>query len=81
MPRIQDASNPGNRNEYIKLRRYNDERMRTYNPVFSFVQLIGLNILSPFDVEIPVPEGEEETACKIAFLLRGGANQEENAML
>jgi hypothetical protein len=49
--------------------------------IFSFVQLIGLNILSPFDVEIPVPEGEEETACKIAFLLRGGANQEENAKL
>jgi len=34
--------------------------------IFSFSQLIGLNILSSFDIEIPVPEGEEENACKIA---------------
>jgi hypothetical protein len=33
--------------------------------IFSFTQLVGLNIVSPFDIEIPVPEGEEETACKI----------------
>ena len=49
--------------------------------IFSFVQLIGLNILSPFDVEIPVPEGEEETACKIAFLLGSNENQKENTGL
>jgi hypothetical protein len=46
--------------------------------IFSFIQLIGLNILSPFDVEIPVPEGEEESACKIACVLGGSANREEN---
>ena len=33
---------------------------------FSFVQLIGLNIRSEFDIEIPVPEGEEEKARRIA---------------
>jgi hypothetical protein len=49
--------------------------------IFSFVQLIGLSILSPFDVEIPVPEGEEETACKIAYLLASTSNQEENTRL
>jgi hypothetical protein len=32
-------------------------------------QLIGLNILSSFDIEIPVPEGNEETVCKIADML------------
>jgi hypothetical protein len=45
--------------------------------IFSFAQLIGLNILSPFDIEIPVPEGEEEAACKITHLLGSSANQEE----
>ena len=34
--------------------------------IFSFTQLIGLNIVSPFDIEIPVPEGEDEKARKIA---------------
>lgn len=34
--------------------------------VFSFTQFVGLNIRSPFDIEIPVPQGEEENACKIA---------------
>lgn len=34
--------------------------------IFSFNQLIGLYIRSSFDIEIPVPEGEEEIACKIA---------------
>ncbi|MFZ3148839.1 MAG: hypothetical protein WA137_07335 [Methanothrix sp.] len=34
--------------------------------IFSFTQLVGLNIRSSFDIEIPVPEGEEEKACKIA---------------
>jgi hypothetical protein len=33
---------------------------------FSFDQLVGLNINSRFEVEIPVPSGEEENACKIA---------------
>ena len=34
--------------------------------IFSFTQFVGLNIRSPFDIEIPVPEGEEELARKIA---------------
>jgi len=34
--------------------------------IFSFTQFVGLNIRSPFDIEIPVPEGEEEVAGKIA---------------
>jgi len=34
--------------------------------IFSFTQFVGLNIRSPFDIEIPVPEGEEELATKIA---------------
>jgi hypothetical protein len=34
--------------------------------IFSFTQFVGLNIRSPFDIEIPVPEGEEEKARKIA---------------
>jgi hypothetical protein len=37
--------------------------------IFSFIQLIGINIRSSFDIEIPVPKGEEETACKIADML------------
>lgn len=34
--------------------------------IFSFTQFVGLNIRSPFDIEIPVPEGWEELARKIA---------------
>jgi hypothetical protein len=34
--------------------------------IFSFTQFVGLNIQSPFDIEIPVPQGEEDKACKIA---------------
>ena len=34
--------------------------------IFSFTQFVGLNIRSPFDIEITVPEGEEEKARKIA---------------
>lgn len=41
--------------------------------IFSFTQIIGLNIRSSFDIEIPVPEGEEEIAGKIADMLGGRA--------
>lgn len=34
--------------------------------IFSFTQSVGLNIRSSFDIEIPVPEGGDEKACKIA---------------
>jgi hypothetical protein len=34
--------------------------------IFSFTQSVGLNIRSPFDIEIPVPNEEEEKARKIA---------------
>jgi hypothetical protein len=39
--------------------------------VFSFVQLIGLSIISPFDIPVPVPEGQEEKASEIARVLGG----------
>jgi len=42
--------------------------------IFSFTQLIGLNILSPFDIEIPVPDGEEEKARKIADMHGSNVN-------
>ena len=32
---------------------------------FSFTQFVGLNIRTPFNIEIPVPQGEEEKARKI----------------
>lgn len=46
--------------------------------IFSFSQLVGLYIISPFDIKIPVPEGEEEKACKIADMLGSNANREES---
>ena len=33
--------------------------------IFSFTQSVGLNIRSPFDIGIPVPQGEEQMARKI----------------
>ncbi len=36
--------------------------------IFSFTQSVGLNIRTPFDIGIPVPQGEEETARKILNL-------------
>jgi hypothetical protein len=33
--------------------------------IFSFIQTVGLSIRSPFDIEIPVLQGEEEKARKI----------------
>jgi len=44
--------------------------------VFSFTQLVGLNIRSSFDIEIPVPDGREEVAYKIADMLEGRVNLE-----
>ena len=38
--------------------------------IFSFTQFVGLNICSPFDIEIPVPQGEEQTARKIVVQSR-----------
>ena len=42
--------------------------------IFSFTQLIGLNIVSPFDIEIPVPDGEVEKARKIADMHGSNVN-------
>jgi hypothetical protein len=39
---------------------------------FSFMQLVGLYILRPFEISIPVPPGEEENAQNIAVQLGGG---------
>lgn len=44
--------------------------------IFSFSQLIGLYISTSFDIEIPVPEGEEENAFKIAHLHGSGIDTE-----
>lgn len=44
--------------------------------MFSFSQLIGQYISSTFDIEIPVPEGEEEKAFKIAEMHRIGIDTE-----
>ena len=41
--------------------------------VFSFLQLIGLYIISPFDIPVPVPEGQEERASEIARELGGNS--------
>lgn len=41
---------------------------------FSFSQIIGLYIQSSFDISIPVPEGEEETAHNITDTLGSMAN-------
>ena len=46
--------------------------------IFSFIQLVGLYIPRPFDISIPVPEGEVETARGIARKLGGIAEEEEN---
>jgi hypothetical protein len=45
--------------------------------IFSFTQLIGLNILSPFDIEIPVPEGEEKKAYKISHMDGSHTNRDD----
>jgi hypothetical protein len=45
---------------------------------FSFIQLVGLYILRPYSVSIPVPRGEEENARGIARRL-GGMVPEEDA--
>lgn len=44
--------------------------------MLSFSQLIGLYISSTFDIEIPVPEGEEEKARKIAEHMEAPSNKE-----
>ncbi len=42
---------------------------------FSFCQLIGLNISSAFEIEIPVPHGEEKAAREIADIIEASSNQ------
>ncbi len=49
--------------------------------IFSFSQLVGLYITSTFEIAIPVPEGEEEVACRISHLLASGADQEDETPL
>ena len=39
--------------------------------MFSFIQLVGLYIISPFDVVIPVPDGEQKTALEVVNALGG----------
>ena len=49
--------------------------------VFSFIQLVGLYILRPYAVSIPVPRGEEEKARGIARRLGGGVPEEDTPVL
>lgn len=44
---------------------------------FSFMQLVGLLILRPFEISIPVPKGEERKALEIITRLGGSAGKEE----
>ncbi len=44
--------------------------------VFSFVQLVGLYIISPFEVVIPVPEGEQKIALEVVTALGGKLPEE-----
>lgn len=39
--------------------------------IFSFTQLVGAYIIQPFDIAVPIPAGEEETADGIIRALRG----------
>ncbi|MGD9937727.1 MAG: hypothetical protein AB7S61_09675 [Methanoregulaceae archaeon] len=55
------------------------KKSRTHSPLlaFSFLQLVGLYILRPFEVRVPVPQGEVENAQRIAALLGGPATEED----
>jgi len=44
---------------------------------FSFIQLVGLYILRPFEIRVPVPAGEETTAQEVVRKLGGSASEEE----
>lgn len=44
---------------------------------FSFIQLVGLFIPRPFEINVPVPPGEEGNAQRIAACLGGTATKEE----
>jgi len=43
--------------------------------VFLFTQLVGRFIIQPFDVEVPVPPGEEDRAGRIVQQLGGDASE------
>lgn len=44
--------------------------------VFSFNQLVGRFIIQPFEVVVPVPHGEEETARRVVGDLGGNSHEE-----
>jgi hypothetical protein len=45
--------------------------------IFSFTQLVGLYIIQAFDIVIPVPDGEIDTARRIISTLGGEVGEEE----
>jgi len=45
--------------------------------IFSFTQLVGLSIIQSFDIVVPIPAGEEDTANGIVWALRGKVQEEE----
>lgn len=55
------------------------KKSRTHPPLiaFSFLQLVGLYIPRAFEVRVPVPQGQEENAQRIAALLGGSTTEED----
>jgi hypothetical protein len=45
--------------------------------IFSFTQLVGLYIIQPFDIVVPIPAGQEDTAYRVVRSLGGPVQGEE----
>jgi hypothetical protein len=44
--------------------------------IFSFTQLVGLYIIQAFDIAVPIPDGEIDTAYRILRVLGGEVKEE-----
>lgn len=60
-----------------RVRYRNGTRKRPALLEFSFIQMVGLYIVRPFAVSIPVPPGEENRAVRIAEQLGGDAETQD----
>lgn len=45
--------------------------------IFSFTQLVGLYIIQPFEIVVPVPLGEMDTANRVVRTLSGKEPEED----
>jgi hypothetical protein len=45
--------------------------------IFSFTQLVGLSIIQPFEIVVPIPAGQEDTAYKVVRALGGPVPDDE----